>query len=177
MLYKLLMVIILFTGVSLVQAQSDFKYIGANKCKTCHKKPKTGEQFKIWKEGPHADAYNMLSSEKALKVAKEKGIADPSKAEECLKCHSTYFKHKDQLDKKTKLTLEEGVSCESCHGPGSAYKKKKIMKDQKLAISKGLIIPNEKTCQKCHNENSPTMKEFDFEKAKDKIKHPRPKKK
>ncbi len=177
MFCRVLILIILFSGAGLVRAQDSHKYIGAKKCKTCHKKAKIGEQFKVWQEGPHAGAFKTLSSEKALKVASERGIADPSKAGECLKCHSTYAKHKDQLDKKTKLTLEEGVSCESCHGPGSDYKKKKIMKDQKLAISKGLIIPDEKTCRKCHNENSPTMKEFDFEKAKDKIKHPRPKKK
>ena len=56
------------------------KYIGAEKCKTCHKKDKDGKQYKIWKDGPHAKAMEALASPEALKIAKEKGIADPATA-------------------------------------------------------------------------------------------------
>ena len=158
-------------------AQDTPKYIGANKCKTCHKKAKDGEQFKKWSEGPHAGAMKTLATEEAKKIAKKMGVADPATDAKCTKCHSTHAAVDAKLlDAKTKLKLDEGVSCESCHGPGSEYKSKKVMKDQKLSIKKGLIIPDEKLCKTCHNSDSPTFKEFNFAKASEKIAHPKPKK-
>ena len=175
-IYKFLSI---FLAILVFQAyaQDTPKYIGANKCKTCHKKAKDGEQFKKWSESPHAGAMKTLASAEAKKIAKEKGIADPATDAKCTKCHSTFAAVDAKLlDAKTKLTLKEGVSCESCHGPGSEYKKKKIMKDSKLSAAAGLIIPDEKTCKGCHNNESPTFKSFDFKKASEKIAHKIPKK-
>ena len=68
-----------------------------------------------------------------------------------------------------------GVQCEACHGPGKDYKKKSIMQDREKAVANGLIIPDEKTCQKCHNENVPKQfqpkEKFDFAKMKAKGAH------
>lgn len=176
-LYKFL-VFFLAVLVFQVYAQDTPKYVGAGKCKTCHKRESIGDQYKIWENSQHAKAMKTLASAEAKKIAKEKGIADPAKDAKCTKCHSTYASvDAKMLDPKTKLTLDEGVSCESCHGPGSEYKSNKVMKDQKLAISKGLIIPDEKTCKGCHNSESPTFKSFDFKTAYAKIKHPVPEKK
>ncbi len=171
--------IFLFVGSLSVFAQdAGHQYVGAQKCKSCHKKEKDGKQYLIWQEGPHAKAMEALASPEALKIAKEKGIADPAKDPACLKCHSTYASLKpERLHPKGKLKLEEGVSCESCHGPGADYKKKKIMKDLEKAKANGLIIPDEKVCKNCHNSESPTFESFDFDKYYDKIKHPRPEKK
>ena len=67
------------------------------------------------------------------------------------------------------------VQCEACHGPGSDYMKMNIMKDKKLAIENGLILPDEKVCKKCHNENVPpqfaSKEPFDFVKMKAKGVH------
>ena len=43
------------------------------------------------------------------------------------------------------------------------------------AIKKGLIIPNEKLCVKCHNSESPTFKSFDYKIYVAKIAHNNPK--
>jgi cytochrome c554/c'-like protein len=171
--------IILFIGSLGAFAQdTGHQYVGSKKCKSCHKKEKEGKQYIIWQEGPHAKAMEALASPEALKIAKEKGIADPAKDPACIKCHSTFATLKpEQLHPKGKLTLEEGVSCESCHGAGADYKKKKIMKDLEKAKANGLIIPDEKVCKNCHNSDSPTFESFDFDKYYDKIKHPRPEKK
>ena len=72
------------------------------------------------------------------------------------------------------LKITEGVSCETCHGPGSAYKTNTIMKDQAKAIAKGLIIPDQKLCEGCHNEENPFHKPFNYEEALKTIAHPRP---
>ena len=71
-------------------AGADAKYVGASKCKTCHKKELIGNQYGAWEKSGHAKAFETLKGEKAIAVAKEKGIAGPpSEAAECLKCHAT----------------------------------------------------------------------------------------
>jgi hypothetical protein len=159
--------------------QTSFKYGGVATCKACHLTKKSGAQFKVWQKGPHAKAYETLKTPKAQEFAKKAGIEDPLKSEKCLKCHVTAFGVDEKL-KGPKLTMEEGVSCESCHGPGSGYKKRKIM----LAIyagkedgaKYGLVIPTEKVCKTCHNEESPVYKGFNFKEMAAKIAHPVPKK-
>lgn len=161
---------VFFAGITLTA--QDYEYIGAAKCKMCHNKPAVGAQYKIWSEGPHANAMKTLSGEAALAIAKEKGIADPATDPSCIKCHSTVGSTDESLHVGLKIT--EGVSCETCHGPGSGYKTNSIMKDQAKSIAKGLIIPDEKLCKECHNEESPTYKEFNYEEALKKIAHPTP---
>ncbi|MFQ5705992.1 MAG: cytochrome c family protein [bacterium] len=156
-----------------------FKYGGVKTCKACHLVAKSGAQYKIWAKGPHARAYETLKTPKSQETAKKLGIDDPLKSEKCLKCHVTAFGVKASL-KGPKLKLEEGVSCEACHGPGSVYKKRQIMKDifaGKVKGAKyGLVLPTEKVCVKCHNSESPFYKGFDFKKMAAKIAHPVPKK-
>ena len=147
---------ILSSGTMLAQ---NFKYIGAPKCKMCHNKPDKGEQYNKWAEGPHANAMKKLSAEEAK---------DPK----CVKCHSTVG-HID-AGLVAGIKVEEGVSCESCHGPGSMYKGASVMKNQKVALTKGLILPTEEVCKTCHNEESPTFKGFDYAEYSAKIAHPNP---
>lgn len=161
--YKRLMLLfglVLMIG-SFASAQS-FKYVGAAKCKMCHNKPTTGEQYAKWEAGPHAHALEALKG------------ADRENPK-CLKCHSTAA----SVDKSliATITVEEGVSCESCHGPGSMYKSAGIMKNQQLALSKGMILPTEEVCKKCHNSESPNFKGFNYEEFKAKIAHNDPTKK
>lgn len=135
------------------------KYIGAAKCKMCHNKAEKGEQFNKWSNSPHAKAMASLKG-------------DEAKNPKCLKCHSTAA-GVDQALIAT-ITVAEGVSCESCHGPGSLYKVATVMKDQKQSIAKGLILPEEKVCKKCHNEESPHYKGFNYKEYVAKISHDDP---
>lgn len=158
--------------------KSAFKYGGVATCKACHLTKKSGAQFKIWRKGPHAQAYETLKTPKAQELAKKAGIEEPLKSEQCLKCHVTAYGVDAQL-KGPKLTMEEGVACESCHGPGSAYRKKKIMVDiyeGKVDGTKyGLVSPTEEVCVRCHNKESPSYKEFKYKERVAKIAHPVPK--
>jgi len=156
-------------------AAGERSYVGVKKCAKCHKSEKRGNQFAKWEASKHASAYKTLESDKAKETAKKKGIDDPTKSEKCLKCHVTAY----GVDKKLlgdKFDPKAGVQCEACHGPGSDYDKMKTMKDRDKAIAKGLVIPDEKVCVKCHNEESPFYKKFDFKAFFEKIKHPVPKK-
>ena len=177
MFFMLLFLSLAFVGNLSAQQR---KFVGTNKCKMCHKKAKSGEQFKIWKKSAHAKAFATLAGKEAKKIAKKAGIADPQKSDKCLKCHVTaYNVDKKYLGKKYKVS--DGVGCESCHGAGGDYYKKKTMKavfNKKIKpASVGLTIPDEKTCVTCHNDESPSYKKFDFKKYFEKIKHPIPGKK
>lgn len=156
---KLLLLFGLAIMVSSVALAQSFKYVGASKCKMCHNKPTTGMQYTKWAKSPHAHAMESLKGADATNP-------------KCLKCHSTAA----SVDKSllAGIKVEEGVSCESCHGPGSMYKSAGIMKNQKLAMTKGLIMPDEKVCLTCHNSESPNFKGFNFEEYKAKIAHPDP---
>jgi nitrate/TMAO reductase-like tetraheme cytochrome c subunit len=160
----------LFAGGTLMA--QNFKYIGAPKCKMCHNKPEKGEQYNKWMAGPHAGAMKVLSGEEAKKIATAKGIADPATDAACIKCHSTVG-HIDAGLVAT-ITIDEGVSCESCHGPGSMYKSPAVMKNQQMSLAKGLILPTEEVCKTCHNPESPTYKPFDYKTALAKMAHPDP---
>ncbi|MBI3273261.1 MAG: cytochrome C554 [Planctomycetes bacterium] len=152
------------------------KYLGVDKCKDCHKAKTKGDQYGQWTESKHARAFESLASDEARKIAKEKGVADPQKAPECLKCHVTAFGiAKERLGDKFKL--EQGVQCEACHGPGGDYFKMEVMKDREKAKANGLVLPTEAVCVTCHNKNSPTFKSFDFKAEFDQVKHPLPAKK
>lgn len=111
----------------------DSTYIGAAKCKMCHK-----VEYTSWSEMKHAGAFDLLSAE-------EQGKA------ECLECHAT-----------GKTADFPGAQCEACHGPGSAYKSMKVMKDHEASIAAGLVIPEEATCKRCHEGAPHDQAAFDF---------------
>jgi cytochrome c peroxidase len=165
--------LVLFLGGT-ITAQG-YKYIGADKCKMCHNKPSTGDQYGKWAASLHSKALKTLSSQASLDYAKKNGIADPTKDAKCLKCHSTYDAAAATL--RGGILATEGVSCESCHGPGSAYKAPTIMKDIAMAKKNGLVQPDKQVCLTCHNKDNPFFKEFNYEASLAKIAHPNPAKK
>jgi hypothetical protein len=160
-----------------LSAQDQYSYEGVPVCGMCHRTAKQGEQLQIWQKSAHSQAYKALLSDKAKAIAKEKGLGSPEKEDACLKCHVTgYNLPAARLGKR--FSMEDGVQCETCHGPGSAYKSMKIMRDQKLAVENGLQLHTngEKYCVTCHNSESPTFVSFDYAAAWAKIKHPVPSK-
>jgi hypothetical protein len=147
--------------------------VGAPKCKICHG-AKTGDQWKIWTESAHARAYATLASAASAKIAADMGLGDPQQEAACLKCHATKASlGKDVVvNAKAAYDVSEGVGCEACHGPGSDYKARKVMLDPEAAKAAGLIMNT--GCRKCHNEESPTFKKFDYETQWVAIAHPVP---
>lgn len=157
------------------------KYVGVKTCTPCHKGEKKGAMAEKLEKSKHAQAYKVLESEAAQKIAKEKGLKKTANESlECLECHVTAAKVDAKLLDKG-YNKADGVTCEACHGAGSAYKTMAIMKDKKKAIEAGITdFKDEKAieafCVTCHNEKSPTFKEFKFKEAWAQIAHPLPKK-
>lgn len=177
-LVRLAVVLLLGLFVGSITAQNS--YIGVKKCGMCHKKDKTGNQLKVWKGSLHSKAYETLTTKEADEISMKKDGKKAVENENCLKCHAPQFNvEKTLLGKKFKI--EDGVQCETCHGAGSGYKSKKVMKDRAKAVAKGLVVFKDEAaikaqCVTCHNPESPTYKEFKFEEYWGKIKHMVPKK-
>jgi hypothetical protein len=154
-------------------------YVGVEVCSMCHKSEKAGKQYDIWKSAKHSQAYQALLTPAADSIAKVRGSNNPAvKTEECLSCHVTGHNIDASLI-GPKFKIEDGVQCETCHGPGSNYKTMSIMKNKDLAIANGLNIASnlEGFCVKCHNEKSPTYVKQDVNVMWEKIKHNIPKSK
>lgn len=153
-------------------------FVGADKCKPCHSSDKKGAQYKVWKASKHAEAYATLATDKAKEFGAKVGVTNPQEDAKCLKCHVDGF----GVDAKfltEKYNKADGVSCESCHGAGGDYIKMQVMKDITAktieGATVGLVKPDEATCKKCHNEESPTFAGFNYDEMYKKIAHPMPK--
>ncbi len=158
-------------------ALADPEIVGAPKCKSCHKKEKSGNQWGKWEESGHAGAFATLGTDAAKKIATDQGLGDPQTEEACLKCHTTQgFLGRDvAINAKGKYFDAEGVGCEVCHGAGSDYKKKSVMKDHDASVAAGMELNGSaEFCTKCHNSDSPTFTEFDYEARAAEITHPTP---
>lgn len=139
------------------------KYVGAAQCGSCHRGEMMGHQYSIWRMSPHARAWSVLATPEAYARAAKKGVAgDPQSAPECLKCHSTGL----GAVHAAASTVDEGVTCEACHGPGSDYMDEAIMRDKRGAVQAGLKTPGPDTCRGCHGGK------FDAAAGMQKIAHP-----
>lgn len=134
MLVFLLILVFAFSGFA---GDKKYEYVGVKKCVICHKSEKQGMQKDIWEKSNHSKSFTQLTTKEGLAKAKVLGVEDPTKSDKCLTCHAPQFNKTELLQKNFKI--EEGVQCESCHGPGSEYKSKKIMQDQAKAVANGLI--------------------------------------
>lgn len=132
----------------------EHKFAGLLKCKRCHEVSAIGDQYGSWLQTKHAETFGTLATDQAKKWASEADVADPQTDERCIKCHTTAYGIPDERVSR-KFDREAGVQCEACHGAGADFRKKKIMIDRELAISKGLIPQTEEVCLRCHNDESP----------------------
>lgn len=122
---------LLLVAVAGVAVAQDHAYVGADKCKMCHK-----VQYNSWLDTVHAKATDAAKASK-----------DPAFEAKCLSCHATNAS--EELP---------GVQCEACHGAGADFKKMSIMKDREAAIANGLVIPTQATCDRCHIDNGHSKK-------------------
>lgn len=183
---KISIVVLMFAGLIALSFKSGddvhvsgaFKYVGATTCVgACHKTDAQGKQLDIWQNSKHSQAYKVLQTPEADKIAKDKGFTTPAaETPQCLKCH-VLGKDMDPTEFESTFSKEDGVQCETCHGPGSEYKKLAIMKDKEKSKENGLIVHAEKEafCTGCHNSESPTFKGFNYDEMWAKIQHSKPK--
>jgi hypothetical protein len=140
-------------------------YSGPGSCaaSNCHGSvaPKTvtrvwQNEYSIWAaQDKHARAYAMLSNPVSMRMAKILKLqTNPNQADKCLACHT--------LDVAPNLRaqsfqMDEGVSCENCHGPAVGWLGPHTARgwthEQSLKLgmydTRDLIARSEK-CMTCH---------------------------
>ena len=104
------------------------KYTGPGSCSStsCHGsvKPRADsrifqDEYSIWAvKDKHAKAYDALTGPIGERMGRILGPGKSEQAAKCLACHALDVPAEARA--KT-FELSEGVSCESCHGPASAW--------------------------------------------------------
>jgi YVTN family beta-propeller protein len=143
---------LLLLAVALPGAPKKPVYVGAQVCAGCHSGKAVGNQYGLWLNSRHSQAYAALARPEAPEISKISGLRQPpQQAPICLGCHATASSAED-WEKDETFHLEDGVQCEGCHGPGSEYAFESVMRDRPAAMKAGLMMPGERECMNCHLE-------------------------
>ncbi len=141
------------------------KYIGPGSCAatSCHGsiKPIAGSrilqnEYSTWiLQDKHSRAYQALTGDVGERMARILKLG--SKAEEapkCLVCHTLYTTAEQR---GRSIEIAEGVSCESCHGPASAWLGPHTTRDwpHEKSLTLGMqdtrdVIHRTQKCLECH---------------------------
>jgi Ankyrin repeats (3 copies)/Cytochrome c554 and c-prime/Ankyrin repeat len=146
------------------------QYVGSAACMSCHSDAERGNPAVSWMRSRHGHAYWRLGADWALFLARLRpnyhDLDTPIADDRCLLCHVTGRQDDDALFADS-FRSEEGVGCESCHGPGSLYLDPEVMADRKAFLANGGHIPDEATCRSCHRNSD----QFDYDEMRPKIAH------
>lgn len=158
-------VVVLTAHASAEPLHTNSRFMGVGSCSSsnCHGnvKPLAGSpvlqnEYYTWlKHDKHSRAYSVLSSDDGKRMASLLGIADATKDRLCLECHATYVP--DQEPRGERFQIEDGVSCESCHGAAERWLSTHTDSDatHKENLANGLAdivpLPERATlCLSCH---------------------------
>ena len=121
-----------------VVGQEKAKYMGSDKCKSCHK-----DQYTAWQEMKHSKAWEALKPEQIASGKDEQGRA-------CVSCHVTGYDMGGFTSAEATPKLMN-VGCESCHGAGGNHNKTMLaaMMDETEVTDKH--ISKSVGCVQCHN--------------------------
>lgn len=157
--------------------ENDPVYVGSRVCGSCHDGKGMGHQFSHWLLSKHARAYALLAKPESKEIARLSGIQEePQNSPMCLGCHATGAEA-EAWEKDDTFSIEDGVQCEKCHGPGSEYMDDKTMRNKEAAARAGLITPTSNDCMNCHLEKGSHVAirqppPLDLEQMKRAIAHP-----
>ncbi len=151
------------------EGPGEHKYVGVHACGSCHRSAAMGFQWSRWRMSAHSGAYGRLATEQAYAIARQAGVeGNPQQSDQCLRCHTTGGGDLSQA--LASFTLDEGVGCEACHGPGSDYQAEAVMRDKTASTQSGLRMGDRTLCLTCHEDAH--GKPFDYDAAWKKIEHP-----
>ncbi|MGH9676668.1 MAG: multiheme c-type cytochrome, partial [Candidatus Acidiferrum sp.] len=143
---------------------AEYKYVGPGSCSAtaCHGGVQPlaltsvlQNEYSTWAvQDPHAKAYRSLENAVSQRMARILGIGDPTKAQKCLVCHAL---DASAEQKGRDFDIADGVSCESCHGPASAWLGPHTLKGSSMEKFTGMGMINLKNlerraeqCNTCH---------------------------
>ena len=115
-------------------------------------------EFSIWAaQDKHARAYTVLSNPVSLRMGRmlQPPVEQPNKSPKCLACHVLFV---PENLRATTFKLDDGVSCENCHGPAAGWLGYHTTKDwqYETAVNKlGMydardLVKRTEQCLTCH---------------------------
>ncbi|MGB2626483.1 MAG: multiheme c-type cytochrome [Candidatus Acidiferrum sp.] len=146
------------------EAEEPVRYIGPRACAatSCHGsvKPVAGSrvlqnEYSTWVlEDRHSRAYQALTGqvgERMVRILKLNTRAEESP--KCLACHALYT----TPERRRSFDISEGVSCENCHGPASAWLEPHTIRDwsHEKSVALGMtdtrnVLLRTRKCLECH---------------------------
>lgn len=146
--------LLLHLGVQLASAPLKPVYVGAKACAACHDGPEVGHQFTKWTLTKHARGWEVLKRPESVAIARLSGLRrNPWEEPICLGCHTTGY-NAEEWQKDDDFRMEDGVQCETCHGPGSEYMREEVMRNREQALRAGLRLTGKQDCLGCHIEKN-----------------------
>ena len=141
-------------------------YLGTTSCtaSNCHGGAKAGttvgNEYTIWiQKDPHATAFTTLYSRESQQIAARLNLGPAYQAQVCLDCH-TLNPHDFQRGFHDLNTVQDGVTCEHCHGPAERWIEPHKRADWKLRseaekASLGFrntedLLARTRACVECH---------------------------
>jgi hypothetical protein len=153
-------------------------YVGAPSCASsnCHGLTRPRRVFDVlqnefftWsKSDYHATkAYPTLFSERSKIIARNLRLPAPAAASTlCLNCHAMVVPKDKQVNR---LDLEDGISCEGCHGPASGWKEGHTAADwsHQKSVAAGMVDlrsleVRSRLCLSCHLGNADKTVDHDL---------------
>jgi len=153
------------TAASSDSSSEPTKYIGPGSCAatSCHGsvKPVPGSrilqnEYSTWiLKDKHSHAYQALTGDIGERIARILKLnAKAEDAPKCLACHALYTTPEQR---GRPFELSEGVSCENCHGPASAWLGPHTTRDwpHEKSVAMGMrdtrdVIHRTEKCLECH---------------------------
>ena len=155
-------------NADLADAKSSAAFMGAGSCSSsnCHgsAQPRTAtnvlqNEFVTWqRHDQHAKGWTTLTSADSKIIGQHLGIAAPQKEPLCLRCHAVF----DAVGGRqgNTFTIEDGVSCESCHGAAEKFLGPHAARDATHQSNleygmRDLVSPQQRAqlCLSCHYGN------------------------
>ena len=113
---------------------NQIRYLGSKTCLGCHSTTTEAtpytyargfikfNEYPTWAtEDKHTRAYQNLLGPRARGMEKILGQSATGKGAGCLGCHSASPSEEKDLSTGGLFNVQEGVSCENCHGPSSVW--------------------------------------------------------
>lgn len=104
------------------------QYLGPGSCASsnCHGNAQPANvhdvlqnEYTTWLyEDAHQKAYHLLLNDESARIARHLGIEKAASSTVCLECHATTAPKRAQANP---LEVEDGISCETCHGPAGGW--------------------------------------------------------
>jgi hypothetical protein len=144
------------------------QFIGAMTCSSslCHGGgSEARDAYTIWKKSdPHQHSFDVLAGPRAARIAQGLALAAAAQSTRCTVCHAPLWTLPEERLASTINAQQEGVTCESCHGPAQNWLRSHTRRDFTHAenVETGVrdlqsLYVRANSCVACHQVIEPDL--------------------